>query len=132
MQGEHSRWALRRGAPDEVDERASGVLRRQSIRSSDAVESLSLPELLVEYWVSLGHPPERDLQETTGKEMLLIMSLSMMLLASVESWSRRGMRLARPARPLSNEQVILVEPVQPVCSEHLAVFTEHFDARIVR
>ena len=34
--------------------RIVGVLRRESIRPSDAVESLLPPELRAEYWSSLG------------------------------------------------------------------------------
>ena len=85
---------------------ACGVLRRESMRPSDAVESLSLPELLAEYWESSwSSAGSSTCKETIGEEELLIVSLSMMLLASVESWSRRGMRWARLARSLSTSRL---------------------------
>ena len=55
---------------------ACGVLRRESIALSDAVESLSLPEPLAEYsWSSAGRS---TCKEIIGEEVSLMVSLSMM------------------------------------------------------
>ena len=58
------------------------------------------------------------------------MSLSVVLLASVECWSRRGHEVGQAGQIALDKQPILVEPEQPVSSEDLAVFTEDFDAYI--
>ena len=74
VQGEYSRQT--RGA--------CGVLRRESSRPADVVESLSLPELLVEYWESSWSSAGRPTcKETTGE-------LSMMLLTSPQLGVGRG------------------------------------------
>ena len=76
------------------------------MRPSGAVEALLLLKLLAEYWESSWSSAGRStFKETTGEEELLIASLSMMLLASVEGWSRKSTRLARLARQLSTSRL---------------------------
>ena len=49
---ESSGRRFREGLRTRQTRRACGVLRRKSTTPSDAVESLSLPEMLAEYWES--------------------------------------------------------------------------------